>query len=129
MKIIDSIEIQFYRSLKDCRIENLKDLNIFSGKNDSGKSNIIKALDLFFNTKKTAFQFDYNKERLQEVRKQSIKGKQFISIKIHFLNPGGFNSLPKKFYVIRTWDRTGELISDKNNLKQQFEKGNIKTIN
>ena len=129
MKYIDKIEIHYFRSLKDCKIENINDLNVFSGKNDSGKSNILKALNLFFNTQKSNFQFDYNKERLQDVRKDTIKGKQFISIKIHFLNPGGFNSLPDKFYVIRTWDRTGNMISDKNNLKQQFDAGNVKTKN
>ena len=129
MKYIDKIEIQYFRSLKDCKIENINELNVFSGKNDSGKSNILKALDLFFNTQRSNFQFDYNKERLQEVRKDSIKGKQFISIKIHFLNSGGFNSLPDKFYIVRTWDRTGNMIGDKNNLKQQFDAGKIKTKN
>jgi AAA15 family ATPase/GTPase len=129
MKYIDKVEIRFFRSIKDSKIENLKDLNIFSGKNDSGKSNVLKALDLFFNTQKSSFQFDYNKERLQEVRQDSIKGKQFISVKVHFLNPGGFNSLPDKFYLMRTWDRTGAMIGEKHNLKQQFDTGKIKTNN
>lgn len=129
MKYIEKVEIRFFRSIKDSKIENLKDLNIFSGKNDSGKSNILKALDLFFNTQKSVFQLDYNKERLQEVRRDSIKGKQFISVKVHFLNPGGFNTLPDKFYLMRTWDRTGVMIGDKHNLKQLFDAKKIKTTN
>lgn len=55
MNIIDKIEIKHFRSFdggKDqtkVKIDNLKDLNIFSGANDSGKSNILRALNLFFN--------------------------------------------------------------------------------
>jgi AAA15 family ATPase/GTPase len=55
MNIIEKIEIKHFRSFdggKDqvkVKIDNLKDLNIFSGANDSGKSNILRALNLFFN--------------------------------------------------------------------------------
>jgi predicted ATPase len=55
MDIIEKIEIKHFRSFdggKDqekVRIENLKDLNVFSGSNDSGKSNVLRALNLFFN--------------------------------------------------------------------------------
>ena len=126
MKYIEKVEIQYFRSLKDSKIKDLKELNIFSGKNDSGKSNVLKAFDLFFNSKDTNFLLDYNKERLQEVRSESVKGKQYISIKIHFLNPGGFSSLPEKFYIVRVWDRTGKIVTEKHNLKQQFDAGRIK---
>lgn len=55
MDIIERIEIKHFRSFdggKDqtkVRIDELKDLNIFSGANDSGKSNVLRALNLFFN--------------------------------------------------------------------------------
>ncbi len=55
MNIIEKIEIKHFRSFdggKDqvkVKIDNLKDLNVFSGANDSGKSNILRALNLFFN--------------------------------------------------------------------------------
>jgi AAA15 family ATPase/GTPase len=127
MKYIEKVDIQYFRSLKDSKIKDLKELNIFSGKNDSGKSNVLKAFDLFFNSKDTNFLLDYNKERLQEVRSESVKGKQYISIKIHFLNPGGFSSLPAKFYMVRVWDRTGKIVTEKHNLKQQFDAGKIKS--
>lgn len=53
MKIYD-ITIRNFRGIK--LLENLKvgDINSFVGKNDSGKSNILKALDAFFNDKFTA---------------------------------------------------------------------------
>ena len=50
MKIFD-ITISNFRGIKF--LQNLKvgDINSFVGKNDSGKSNILKALDTFFNEK------------------------------------------------------------------------------
>lgn len=50
MKIYD-ISITNFRGIKS--LQNLKvgDINSFVGKNDSGKSNILKALDTFFNEK------------------------------------------------------------------------------
>ncbi len=55
MDIVNKIEIKHFRSFdggKDqtkVKIDCLKDLNIFSGANDSGKSNVLRALNLFFN--------------------------------------------------------------------------------
>lgn len=55
MIIISKIKIEYYRSLKNVSIKNLNHLNIFSGKNDIGKSNVLKALDTFFNKNKIQF--------------------------------------------------------------------------
>jgi hypothetical protein len=55
MNIIERIEIKHFRSFDGGKgrekviIENLQDLNVFSGANDSGKSNVLRALNLFFN--------------------------------------------------------------------------------
>lgn len=51
MKIV-KVEIDGYRSLKNVKIQNLADINIFHGENNTGKSNIIKALEIFFSEKK-----------------------------------------------------------------------------
>ena len=118
MKIIKQINIQYYRSLKNEKIKNLNEANIFSGKNDVGKSNVLKALDLFFNKKETNFLEDFNKERLKEVRRESVKGKQYIKIEITFLNPGNYKTLPNEFKVTKTWDRTGNVSGV---LKDNFE--------
>ena len=48
MKIIDRIEIHRFRSIGDESIPT-DEINIFSGLNNSGKSNILRALNLFFN--------------------------------------------------------------------------------
>jgi hypothetical protein len=93
-----------------------------SGKNDVGKSNILKALNLFFNNQtdfETPLNFknDFNKDRLNEVKRESIKGKQFISIKITFIPPKNYiNSIPGNFTISKTWNRDSVIPIEKNNI-------------
>lgn len=55
MDIVSKIEIKHFRSFDggsgrpQVKVEELVDLNVFSGANDSGKSNVLRALNLFFN--------------------------------------------------------------------------------
>lgn len=44
---IDHIEIENFKSLQHCEIENCKRINLFIGRPNVGKSNIIEALSLF----------------------------------------------------------------------------------
>jgi len=128
MKYIDKIEIKYFRSIKSAFVKNTNHLNVLSGKNDIGKSNVLRALDLFFGTYKCNFQEDYNKERLSEVKEESIKGKQIINIAITFNKPKGSISLPPKFRVSRTWDRNGSLISQNDNLENALKKSKITNV-
>ena len=90
-------------------INNCNDITVITGQNDVGKSNIIKALNLFFNQKtdyhtEYNFDIDYSLIRKRDV-KETIRGQQFISISIRF-NRGNrmVNSLPPIFTVTRRWD-------------------------
>lgn len=111
MYVIKRIEIQYFRSIYKVTINNIADLNMFSGKNDVGKSNVLKALNLFFNNRidaETEFVFsdNFNLFRLEEVRRDSVKGKQFIRIKITFDRGESFEkTLPKVFSVTKKWYR------------------------
>lgn len=50
MKIIKYIDIKNFRSIKSTgSLVELSDLNVFVGQNDNGKSNMLRALNLFFN--------------------------------------------------------------------------------
>ena len=49
MRYIEKIEISKFRSFGETIKIDTFDFNVFSGGNDSGKSNILKALNLFFN--------------------------------------------------------------------------------
>ncbi len=123
MRIIERIEIAYFRSfpestiIKDCR-----DLNVFSGANDSGKSNILRALNLFFSETKTDFyqmidfEKDFSKERENVVTKDTVKGKKFFRISILFNKKGlGISStvLPDSFWVEKVWDKEGSMTSRK----------------
>ena len=74
MKIIDSITIRYFRSVYTLNIGQCEDITIVSGRNDVGKSNILKALNLFFCQQSDYlhnFDFveDYSNIRRDEVRR------------------------------------------------------------
>jgi len=124
MKIINKIEIEFYRSLKKITVKDVNHLNVFSGKNDIGKSNVLKALDTFFNRQQINFFDDFNKDRLEEVKRDSVKGKQFIKITVEFNNTGTYRTLPTAFKVSKTWDRNGHQIEGtKDNFESLIKRG------
>lgn len=89
-------------------LKNVDDLNILIGGNDSGKSNILKALNLFFNNKTELgqeyyFSDDLTRKREQEAR--DTKGRATIWIKVHFYNFLNWKSLPKEFVIKKVWNR------------------------
>ena len=120
MKFIDKVEIQYFRSIYHCIINDINDITIFTGKNDTGKSNVLKALNLFFNNETESdsifdFAENFNFKRLDDVRKDSIKGKQFIQIKITFNRGNQYEkTLPSKFTITKRWlrDSSQPIVSD-----------------
>ena len=125
MKIIEKIEIKHFRSFGEkTKISDINDLNIFSGANDSGKSNILRALNLFFHEDKIDFYHNFNFEndfsRVQEeILKGQKKGKSFIEIRVLFCPlKKQFDSkvLPDKFWIIKRFyrDNTKNFIDIKN---------------
>ena len=130
MKIIEQIEIRYFRSFgsKVVKINDLKDLNIFSGSNDVGKSNVLKALNLFFNGEiNIGEEFELRKDLsiIQRLRSESeleIKKKTrtkedpyasqrdlFVKIKVHFKREitSEKSTTPEIFWVEKTWDKNG----------------------
>ncbi len=49
MRLIKKVEVKYLRSLYELNIDKAGDLNVIFGRNDSGKSNFLRALNLFFN--------------------------------------------------------------------------------
>ena len=73
--MIDKIEIQYFRSMDKATLSRVETINVLTGKNDVGKSNVLKALNLFFNnciieSGDYIFERNYNLRRLEEVRKE-----------------------------------------------------------
>lgn len=102
MQLIKKIEIKYFRSFGDkktAEIIDLKDINIFSGGNDSGKSNVLRALNLFFNGEidhRHKFDFDRDLTVLKKEKPQKV-----IEIKLHFI----VNK--REFSISRFFDRNG----------------------
>lgn len=124
MNIIEKIEIKNFRSFGNRKklnfeLQNIKSVNIISGSNDSGKSNILRALNLFFNKNTNLNEFfdfekDFFKKRILD--NEDIK-EELVTIKIHFVNSknNGKNRikpekifLPEKFWVSRKYKRNSE---------------------
>lgn len=126
--MIEKIEIQYFRSIYRVTITNINDINVFSGKNDAGKSNVLKALNLFFNNHIVYdgdynFKENYNLQRLEEVRRETVKGKQFIQIKITFRRGKQFEkTLPESFTVSKKWNRDDELPQMTDDIEMQLKK-------
>ena len=135
MNLIKEINIKYFRSIYNIRLKDLDDCIIFSGKNDVGKSNVLKAINLFFNNQTdwlVPFNFynDFNFKRLSEVRDESIKGKQFIQIEIKFRRGAHFtNTLPAEFSVKRTWDRNSSQPKQSDDLNREMSQGKINNSN
>ncbi|MCP4049273.1 MAG: ATP-binding protein [bacterium] len=137
MKLIEKIEIKYFRSFgeKNVKIIDLKDLNIFSGSNDVGKSNILKALNLFFNDEISIgekfnlrsdlsfLQRERSQKKLED--KKNIRTEDdpyaaqrdlFVKIKIFFNRPilSEKSTTPEKFWVEKKWDKNGFNIQTSN---------------
>ena len=132
MKLINRIWIKYFRSIYYADLKVLDNVNVFSGRNDAGKSNVIKALNLFFNGSSEydmdfSFYENFSLKRLEEVKRDSIKGKQFISIKIEFVRPKNYRgSLPETFTVERQWQRDeSRFVKQKDNLSTQERNGRL----
>ncbi len=122
MKWIAKIEIKNFRSLRSVLIKEVNDLNIFSGGNDVGKSNVLRALDNFFNDKIINFDEDFNIYKKASITK--TKEKQTISVKIWFINYN-YQNLPPFFSIKKTWGKNGKIISQINDTETWRRSQNI----
>ncbi len=127
MDIISRIEIKHFRSFdggKDqpkVRIEELKDINVFSGSNDSGKSNVLRALNLFFNDEispgiRLEKERDFSKIVASRFDKDVAERKEIELERVQRINKAGGNEKQKDLR------RSDEVITIKiyfNNRKKQ----------
>lgn len=108
MQLITEVEVSYFRSFYKFKINNTNSLNVVFGKNDSGKSNLVRALNLFFNGSPDLnnpfdFPVDFCERRLVE-SEEAEDVRKFLYVKITFRTPSNFRkSLGKSFYVKRQW--------------------------
>ncbi len=72
---ITSVRIQNYRSIVDEQFRSDR-LNLFVGLNDAGKSNVLRALDLFFNGPAAASPFVFNRDFCKYAKTPANKAKE-----------------------------------------------------
>ena len=102
---ITSISIKNFRSIRRLNLK-VSDFNIFVGENDAGKSNVLKALNLFFNNKTDGeHNFEYNRDFTYLYPTNSKEAKA-ITITLHFYVPKSFSGGGTYIWTKR-WDRTG----------------------
>lgn len=122
MIVIEKIEIKNFRSFgnrkgETTKLENISPLNVLSGSNDSGKSNILRGLNLFFNGNTDLNQFfDFDRDFFKKDNPDELDIKEeLVTIKIWFSNrknkgknykQGEKVFLPEKFWVSKKWKKT-----------------------
>ena len=137
MQYIEKVEISKFRSLGDNNVITCGKINIFSGSNDSGKSNVIKALNLFFNDRTDIFtgfnpENDFNKW----FKDRNARGQRNVTIKVHvtkgaYKDPRGINkgfiaekifgidgSIQTNFYILNDDNRVELLPHDSASYKR-----------
>ena len=129
MRIIKSVEIRKFRSIFNQKVE-LDNLTIFSGRNNTGKSNVLKALNLFFN-EKSGFNQDYDHDKdYNRAYTGAAGGKREIEITLHFYGQG-CSALKEDFSISRkfaTFDEVGEYKyhSQDEGVQKNIDRGNGK---
>ncbi len=111
MKIISGVRIAGFRSIADVALNDLGDHTIVIGKNSSGKSNVLRALNLFFNGEPSPGNpMEFSRDlHYRPTRRQ----KKEIRIEIRFDLPETFNfrsglerikDLGNSFSVRKVWE-------------------------
>lgn len=115
MKLISEIEIKGFRSIRDCKIAGLGDFTTFSGLNNSGKSNFLRALNAFFNNQTDEeknlrvdddyFRPDMSKKKAKQI---SVSVKFSLPDQFHFrseLEPVSSLLGGREFTITKLWNR------------------------
>ncbi len=111
MDLIKRIEVSGFRSLRSIELDSIDGFSCLVGANNSGKSNVLRALNLFFNDepepgKELDFSYDHHFAPHRKKKKE-------ISVAVTFVLPDNFTFQPKvrhlektlgrKFTIKRTW--------------------------
>lgn len=114
MKLIRRIEISYLRSLYTAVLDRPGDMNVVFGRNDSGKSKLLRALNLFFNEEiepgrgEIDFGLDFSDIRRDAAK--AAKVRQFIAIRVDFNVPQNYRpSLGETVSIKRQWNIDGDM--------------------
>jgi|WetSurMetagenome_2_1015567.scaffolds.fasta_scaffold22819_3 predicted ATPase len=118
MKLISSIHISHFRSIRDEQVDGIGHFSAFAGLNNSGKSNVLRALHAFFTGNTDAgealnYQQDYHRQEIK-----SHKRSKSIAVTVHFDLPTAFKFrkgleaveqlLGRGFSITKSWSRDAQ---------------------
>lgn len=83
--MLNSLNIQNYRNLKELKINSLGKVNLITGKNNTGKSTILEAIALFASKGDLALIYQFLSERGENFR-QTENNKNFTELNIRSLS-------------------------------------------
>jgi hypothetical protein len=102
---ITRISIRNFRSLQSVDLD-AKDLNVFVGQNDEGKSNVLRALDLFFNgERRGGYNFEWTLDYCSATAKRKGKAEEIV-ITLEIAPPASFKNQQAVRWT-KVWRRTG----------------------
>ncbi|MBO9574008.1 MAG: AAA family ATPase, partial [Chitinophagaceae bacterium] len=132
MEIIKSVEITNFRSIQKLETPiSATHLNIIVGKNDIGKSNFLKALNLFFNNEtEIAAPFRFQDDFCKHATTPAKKAPE-ITIKIEFAIPTRFKDYEPLIWT-KVWRREGlhsSTIMTKNGEVPSAKGGGVQWVN
>jgi hypothetical protein len=112
MITIRDIEIGRFRSIRDAKLSGLQDFSVLAGLNNSGKSNFLRALNLFF-TGRPEPDVPFNLSREYYRGELLAKRRKNIRIAVHFTLPKAFRFrgglkpveqlLDREFTITKEW--------------------------
>lgn len=112
MILMNELQISGFRSIENTKIEDLQSFNVFTGRNSSGKSNILRALNLFFNDEvEPGKPFDFQRDFHSKVPQP--RKKKRIEISAKFTLPSNFKlrkelthgaELGGVFVISKSWE-------------------------
>lgn len=118
MKLISKIQIKEFRSIRDTSdaLTSIENFNAFAGLNNSGKSNILRALNAFFSNRTDAnttigFSVDYNRFDLRKKTKNKA-----IEISVAF-------ALPDTFRFRSELSQVNRYLGDAFTIKKRWSRG------
>lgn len=112
MELVSQVEISYFRSIYKEQLADLTGTNVLFGRNDSGKSNVLRALNLFFNNQTNPGQnFDFEKDlshaRLAEADVPDRDIRKFVYVKLWINTPKLWQqSLGEDFWIKKQWSIT-----------------------
>jgi predicted ATP-dependent endonuclease of OLD family len=115
MKLISSVKIDRFRSIAEAELEEFGNFTALAGLNNSGKSNVLRALNAFFSGhgdpgRPISIESDYHRQYLKRKKAKKIRIAVRFSLPTHFTFRRGLEPVQMflggaTFEIAKEWNR------------------------